>query len=173
MVNCAASYVPPPPLGFALSLKKYVNSIANDAQPSAPVYVKTGDALSYIIRVTNNGPGVVIGQTTVNDLLPLGVIINDAPTGTGWTCTVSGISITCKSSAATLAGYSFADITIPVKVTATSGMITNTALVSNPDDSSSTPGDNTDPGVIIVDVAPVCSATISGSLATTISSATP
>ena len=169
--NCSASYSPPPPAGFALSLKKYVNSA--DAQPIAPVEMKLGDMFNYIIRVTNNGPGQVSGTTTVSDFLPLGVVLNGTPSGAGWSCNVSGINVTCTSTNTPLAGVSFSDISIPVKVVASTGMITNTALVSNPNDTSSTPGDNTDPGVIIVFPTPICSATLSGSISSQISASTP
>ncbi len=136
-VNCSASFTPPPPLGFALSLKKYVN--LDDAQPASPVPVLTNDTFNYVIKVKNNGPGPSSGESTVTDIIPLGVVFNGSPSGAGWSCTTVAFGVTCKSSAVIAAGALYPDISIPVKVTALIGTITNTAQVSNPEDVSNTP----------------------------------
>ncbi len=87
-VDCTASYTPPPPTSFDLSIKKYVNSIANDAQTQGTaVNIGTGTVFTYITRVTNNGPLIASGTTTVTDpgAIPAGITVTGV-SGTGWVC---------------------------------------------------------------------------------------
>jgi Domain of unknown function DUF11 len=148
--------VPPAPLGFGLSLKKYINNSGVDAQPGSEVNMIPRTLFSYIIRVANDGPGPVTGETVVTDTLPGGVALSSSPSGSPWACTVSGVTVTCKVTASIPAGQNFPDITIPVELTATTvgQIIRNDATVSNPGDT--TPGNNTDPAVIIVKPSPAC-----------------
>jgi Domain of unknown function DUF11 len=106
--------------------------------------------------VTNNGPDAVTGETVVTDTLPTGVALRGTPSGSPWVCSVSGVTVTCRVTAVIAAGQNFPDITIPVELTATTvgQTITNTATVSNPGDT--TPGNNTDPAIIIVKPSPAC-----------------
>jgi uncharacterized repeat protein (TIGR01451 family) len=102
------------PSTFALSLKKYVDSV--DAQPGAPVTKNVGDIFNYVIRVTNNGPASVSGTTTVVDTLPTGVTQSGTVSASPWNCSVSGQTVTCTVTAAIASGANFPDITIPVKI---------------------------------------------------------
>lgn len=108
-------------------------------------------------------------MTTVQDTLPNGVELNGNPTGSNWNCTTSGKSITCTTGQDVAGGAEFTEIRVPVKVTATSGTVTNHATVYNPDEdktksclpnnqkpsvtatSCSQDGDNEDPAVFTVD----------------------
>lgn len=155
---------------FSLSLKKYVNTF--DAQTvSGAVSFVTGDVFNYVIRVKNEGPASTNGVTTVTDTLPSGIILNGAISAAGWTCTGT-VAIVCTNSSIIAASASFPDITIPVKVTATSGIITNIASVTNP--GCPPVGPSTDPGIITVapPPAPKCSTIFSGALSAPITSAT-
>ncbi len=117
--------------GFDLQLKKYIG--INDAQVGSPLSVSTAAALSYVIRVTNTGPESSSGVTTVQDILPTGVALDGVATGTGWTCSASGVTIRCTSSLVVSSGSSYPDITVPFRVTATAGQtVTNIAAVTNP-----------------------------------------
>lgn len=60
-----------PKTGFDLAIKKYVDSISQDAQPGTPVSVSTNQLVNYIIRVSNLGPATATGTTTVRDILPV------------------------------------------------------------------------------------------------------
>ena len=120
--------------GFALSLKKYVNNA--DAQPGTPVVMQTNDGFNYIIRVTNNGPIATSGLTAVTDTLPVGVVQSGTVSAGSWACISTGATISCTVSAAIAANANFPDIIIPVRVTATSGTISNVAIVNNGGDST-------------------------------------
>ena len=57
------------PIGFDLSLKKYIDTL--DAQPGSAVSLSNGSAFNYVIRVKNEGPQTTTGVTTVRDILPI------------------------------------------------------------------------------------------------------
>ncbi len=119
-------------IGFDLSLKKYIGT--NDAQTAAlGVSTTTNAPLNYIIRVTNSGPVSSSGTTTVQDILPVGVAIDGTASGSSWSCSISGVTIKCTSSLVVASGSSYPDITVPFRVTATTGQtVTNIAAVDNP-----------------------------------------
>lgn len=119
---------------FDLSVKKYVNTDANDAQDAAHALSTTTNAsINYIIRVKNNGVDSSTGITTMKDKLPTGVTASGSATGTGWSCSYSGAFLTCISSQVVASGSSYPDITVPVKVTLGAGTsATNYAVVYNP-----------------------------------------
>jgi uncharacterized repeat protein (TIGR01451 family) len=118
--------------GFDLSLKKYIGT--NDAQTAAlGVSTTTTAVLSYVIRVTNSGPESSSGVTTVQDILPTGVVLDGTVSGTSWTCSTTSVMITCTSTLIVGSGSTYPDITIPFRVTATAGQsVTNIAAVDNP-----------------------------------------
>ncbi len=85
---------------------------------------------SYTITVTNSGGSSTAGTVTVTDTLPAAFSSINA-SGTGWTCGVSGQTVTCTSTTVVAAGSSFAAITITANVSATApASVTNTASVS-------------------------------------------
>ncbi len=78
----------PPPAGFDLSIKKFVNG--QDAQSvTSATSVSQNSQATYTFVVRNNGTAAVSGVTTVSDnsfnstVFPAGV-----PTGSGWSCTL-------------------------------------------------------------------------------------
>ena len=166
--TCNANYTPPL-TNFSLSIKKYVDN--DDAQTVSGAVIKnTGDTFNYVIRVRNDWPASTNGITTVTDTIPAGVVPNWSISAPGWICT-GAVSIVCRSSAIITANSYYPDITIPVKVTATSGTIMNIATIENP---GCTPvGPTTDPGIIVVPPPPVCSTTYVGALPAPINATTP
>jgi hypothetical protein len=136
---------------FDLSLKKYVNSIAQDAQDGSPVSIAPTTAFTYLIRVTNTAlsANAVTGTTTVTDLGPAaGVNLVGTPTGTGWTCTRVGAGFSCTTIATPAIGANFPDILASATTTAATGTFRNLATVANPGDSTLT--NNTDPANVQV-----------------------
>lgn len=98
---------------------------------SGPAAV-AGSATAYTLQVTNDGPSVTRGLTTVTDVLPTGMTADPAhaPSGTGWACSVASLTITCTTSASLAVGAA-APITVPVLVDqATQGVVTNRATVA-------------------------------------------
>ena len=133
--------------GFDLSVKKYVNTDANDAQDSASAVSTTTNALiNYVIRVKNNGPLSTSGATTVKDVLPTGVTASGSASGTGWFCSYSGADLTCITSQVVASGSVFSDITVPVKVTLGEGQsVTNYVVVYNTDETNACKADGSMP----------------------------
>jgi uncharacterized repeat protein (TIGR01451 family) len=79
----------------------------------------TPDArFNYVIRVRNEGTGSVSGRTTVKDIIPNGVSITSIPSGSTWTCDITGRTVTCVSDYPAFAGSEFPEIVIPVQVSA-------------------------------------------------------
>ena len=104
-----------------------------------------GQSGSYTITVTNAGGAATSGQVTVTDTLPAG-LASPTGSGTGWTCSTSGQTVTCTRSNALAAGSSYPAITITANVAqSAASSVTNTASVSGGgqtftgDDSASDP----------------------------------
>lgn len=142
------SVTPPNPTGFDLSIKKYIGT--SDAQPGNPVTgLTTGGTFTYFLRVRNTGPNDSTGRTTVKDILPPGVEYSGAVNGNGfWTCSVAGRVLTCYTdSSISATAYVFApDIAVPVRITATTGSVTNIASVDNPNEINRCNADGSLPG---------------------------
>ena len=114
------------------------------------MYEGLGSALTYIIRVSNLGPGQTHGETVVTDTLPSGVTMTSLPSGSGWSCNASGADITCRSTDIVLGSSAYSDISIPVTVTAKDAVLTNTALATNLEELPGQTSNNTDPAVSLV-----------------------
>ncbi len=89
--------------------------------------VATGGAIPYSLVVTNNGPDSADG-VVVTDTLPAGHTGISA-NGTGWTCNVVSLTVTCNANAALSLGTA-PTITINSTAPTTPQTFTNTASVS-------------------------------------------
>jgi uncharacterized repeat protein (TIGR01451 family) len=89
-----------------------------------------GAAASYTIPVSNVSPyGPSSGLVTINDTLPLGITPTSA-SGTGWTCSVSGQTVSCTNPNPLLASSSYPSITLNATVSQSApATVTNTAVV--------------------------------------------
>ena len=103
----------------------------------------------YTLTVSNIGAKVTSGIITVTDTLAAGLTFVSG-TGTNWTCTAAGQVVTCTRPAAnTLAAGSVATptaapaITLTVSVAAAAApVVSNSASVSNPNESVNLQGNN-------------------------------
>ncbi len=89
-----------------------------------------GATATYTIPVSNVSTlGATSGVVTINDTLPLGITPISA-TGTGWTCSVSGQTVSCVRSDALAASSSYPSITLTANVSqSAAATLTNTAEV--------------------------------------------
>jgi|GEM_PF-763330 len=89
-----------------------------------------GDTIQYTLTVQNNGPLEEPGPITVTDTLPSGVNYVSA-SGTNWTCSNSGGTVTCKTPGPLASGSQLPAITVTAAIPMnTSSPIVNTASVS-------------------------------------------
>ena len=90
-----------------------------------------GSTASYTITASNvSALGATIGVVTVNDTLPIGLTPTGA-IGTGWTCSVSGQTVSCTQSTPPLGpGAAYQPITLSATVLQSApATVTNTAVV--------------------------------------------
>ena len=84
----------------------------------------------FTVTVTNSGTPSTIGVVTLIDTVPTGLTPMTA-SGTGWSCTVAGATVTCTRSDALAPGASYPPATITVDVAASApASVANTATVS-------------------------------------------
>jgi uncharacterized repeat protein (TIGR01451 family) len=96
---------------------------------SAPTFVR-GSVASFAVTVTNASDVATSGVVTVSDSIPAGLTAT-AGTGTGWTCGISGQTVTCSRSDALNARAAYPVITISVNVSPNAtGSLTNSATVT-------------------------------------------
>jgi uncharacterized repeat protein (TIGR01451 family) len=98
----------------------------------------------YTLIVTNTGQEPTTGQVKVEDQVPAGMRPT-AASGTGWTCTISGQTVSCTRSDPLASGASYPPIRLVVSVAPdAAASITNTATVSGGgDDGGASTGDVT------------------------------
>ncbi|MCL6435478.1 MAG: DUF11 domain-containing protein [Leptolyngbyaceae cyanobacterium HOT.MB2.61] len=107
-----------------------------------------GGTGTYTITVTNSGGLVTTGTVTVTDTLPAG-LTPTAASGTGWTCSISGQTLTCTRSDLLNALASYPPITLTVGVaTNAPASVTNTATVAGGNDSNTGNNSSNDPTII-------------------------
>ena len=92
-----------------------------------------GQLGSYQITVSNVGTASMPGPIAVTDTLPADLTFVSA-TGTGWTCSASGQTVTCTHPGPVPAGESLPAITLNVNVSANpaSQVVVNCATVTGP-----------------------------------------
>ena len=88
-----------------------------------------GSTGTYTIAVSNTGTAPTTGTLTVVDTLPTGLTYN-AASGTGWTCSDAGATVTCTSTASIAAGSPGNPIALTVNAVGPPGTVTNSVTVS-------------------------------------------
>ncbi|MFO1064612.1 MAG: hypothetical protein U0892_12180 [Pirellulales bacterium] len=111
--------------------------------------IRQGDSSdSYTLTVQNSGAGSTTGQVTVTDTLPTGLTPLSA-SGTGWTTSINGQTVTATRSDVLSAGSAYPALTILFAVAASaSGTLTNSAHVSGGGELNTSNDTNTDPTTI-------------------------
>jgi uncharacterized repeat protein (TIGR01451 family) len=154
-----ATYTYPPLSGgrsfsSALDANGLLLTVAGSADLSitktAPANVAVGDAITYTLTVTN-GSTEAATSVSVTDTLPAGHTSITA-SGTGWTCSVAGSTVTCTADSSLPSGTANA-ITITANAPNTAQTITNTATVSSSNDPNS--ANNSGSVTVVVDNAAV------------------
>jgi len=84
---------------------------------------------TYTIAVGNSGTSATAGTLTVTDTLPAGLTFN-AASGTGWTCSGAGQTVTCTSATSIAAGAYASTIALTVNAVGPAGAVTNSVTVS-------------------------------------------
>ncbi len=103
---------------------------------------------NYTITVSNSGPGPTTGQVTVVDTLPAG-LTPTAASGTGWTTSISGQTVTATRTDALASGASYPGLTITVSVaTDAPASVANTATVSGGGELNTTNDGANDPTTV-------------------------
>jgi hypothetical protein len=87
-----------------------------------------GGNTNYVLNASSAGPDTDPGPITVTDTLPAGLSFVGA-SGSGWSCSVSGQTVTCSTPGPVASGAVLAPVTITVRTSA-AGTYTNTAAVS-------------------------------------------
>jgi uncharacterized repeat protein (TIGR01451 family) len=96
---------------------------------------------SYTLAVSNTGGVATSGPVTIVDALPTGLTPTMA-SGTGWTCGISGSTVTCSHSDPLAPGASYPPVTLTVTVASNAPpSVTNQATVSGGGDLN--PSNNT------------------------------
>jgi uncharacterized repeat protein (TIGR01451 family) len=108
-----------------------------------------GTTAAYTLTATNVNADSTAGLVTINDTLPLGATPISA-SGTGWTCSVSGQTISCTRSDALAGGASYPAVTVNINVTQSApATLTNTGLISGGGDVSPLNDTSTDVASVV------------------------
>lgn len=114
-----------------------------------------GSTGTYSFTVANGGETASSGAITVTDTLPTGLSYAGSVGGTNgvnWSCSASGQTVTCTSSAVIAAGSSSTftfNVTVGTSTAPGTNSVTNTASVSGGGDSNTTNNAASDPTTIL------------------------
>ncbi len=131
------------------------------SKTAAGNFVLGDSTATYTLTASNIGGVATTGTITVTDTLPAGLTLTTASGGTGWTiganwtCTgaVGGTVVSCTRTVAIAAATSNVAVVIfPVTVAAAAApSVTNTASISNPNESTNLLGNNSSTLITPVD----------------------
>lgn len=108
-----------------------------------------GGTATYTLQISNVNTAASAGTVTMNDTLPVGVTPT-AASGTGWTCSLSGQTVSCTRSDALAGGAAYPAITITASVAATApSTITNSAVIFGGGDVSPLNDTGTDVATVV------------------------
>ncbi len=121
--------------------------LALTATPSL-ANVTAGQAYSYALQASNNGPDAADGSQRISFTVPVGASITAAPSGTGWVCTpatgypLSSGSISCTRTGTLANGATTSILTVPA-VSNVNGTVTAAFAIAGikPDTSAMPDGD--------------------------------
>jgi uncharacterized repeat protein (TIGR01451 family) len=133
-VTVAATEFDPQPANNTATVATPVVPVANLSISKAPSFptaiagtITPSAQLTYTILVTNNGPSPA-ANVVVTDVLPAGLTFVSA-TGSGWSCSNSGQTVTCTVSSLSMGAAPAIQIVASAPVTP--GLVlTNTAVVN-------------------------------------------
>ena len=109
----------------------------------------------FTVTVTNSGTPSTIGVVTLTDTVPTG-LTPTAASGAGWTCGVTGATVTCTRSDALAPGASYPPVTITVNVAANApASVANTATISGGGDVNTANNTATDVTTILAGLSQV------------------
>ena len=141
-------------------LTKYTTVIkgANlDIVKSGPASATAGDVISFTLAVSNvNGPDPATTFRVIDNLPATADFTYQSYSGTNWSCSHGGTTLTCDYSGAPIAsGASAPAITVTGRIVTTAGSITNGASVVSTDAATGDPVlTNNGPSLAVVTVAP-------------------
>lgn len=125
--------------GWCLNLTANLPSVAVDLSHTGPddLDLVQGSQGSLTVNITNNGPGPSGDPTGGNNPLTVTDTLNSVFTytgftGTGWTCSATGQTVTCTNDSSVAQGNSYTPLAINVNVSPTASTTTyfpNTASV--------------------------------------------
>ncbi|HEU4388693.1 MAG TPA: S-layer homology domain-containing protein, partial [Blastocatellia bacterium] len=146
----ATTAIPGSIFNYTVSLLTDVSSDLSLTKTHSGSFVVGMNGL-YTMTVQNNGPQPTQGTTVVTDTLPAGLSFVSG-TGTDWSCSAVGQTVTCTNSNA-IASSSSSSIDLTVAVAGAAGpMTSNTASVfSGSADSNFSNNSATDPTAVVGD----------------------
>lgn len=129
--------------------------------------VNAGQAYSYALQATNQGPDAADGSQSISFTVPAGALITAAPSGSGWSCTpssgypLSSGNVSCTRSGTLANGATTSVLTVPA-VSNVNGTVTAAFAVAGrkPDSATMPDGDLTN-NTVTVDVASNAGADVS------------
>ena len=109
--------------GWCVSLTENLPSVMVSKSHSGD-FTQGQQGAPFMVNIKNNGPGPTGDPTGGSNPMIVTDTLNSALTyagfsGTGWSCSVSGQTVTCKNDSAVADGGSYPELTIDVNVSAT------------------------------------------------------
>ena len=140
--------------GWCVGLTQNLPSVTVSKSHTA-TFTQGQQGVPFTVNITNNGPGPTGDPTGGNNPLTVTDTLNSAfsyasSSGTSWSCSATGQTVTCKNDSAVAQSSSYSPLTIDVNVSPTASTTTsvpNSVLVSGGGATSTT--SNTDSVTIL------------------------